>query len=343
PAADAGQDDTDFARRVGVSKLQPTFARMTGILPTDTVIGPFDGDPSRTLKARLHSPGAVGYWCTGGQSDTYTCGVSDEETKSYIDRFALGPAESLLDEFLRENVERHLERVLDARSLGEILAIAERHFGASIRQQLRPFLGDLAPVILNQASAEAIGKHIEESMGPEARAIVLTLIRRLTSLIVAQLRTLLRNSLAGMIREALAALCVGVPAVSLVELMDRLRQSFRDTARTLVPVAVAAVTAQIVQAITAELAAMVASMMAALSNALGVLGDILNAVGEILLRALAAIGVLLLVVGVIVLAIGAFALIFDPAPGDEVAVAAAATALARLIPTLGGFVLNGRF
>jgi hypothetical protein len=343
PGATAGADDTAFARRVGVSRLQPTFARMTGILAGDTVIGRFDGDPSRTLKARLHSAGAVGYWCTGGQSDTYTCGVSDEETQRYIDRFALEPAQSLLEEFLRENVERQLERVLAARNLGEILAIAERHFGATIRQQMRPYLGPMADQILNQASAEALGRLIEESMGPEARAIVLTIIRRLTSLIVAELRTLLRNALAGMIREALAALCVGVPAVALAELLDRLRQSFRDVGRTLVPVAVAAVTVQIIQWITAELAAMVASMMAALNNALGVIGDILSVVGEILLRALAAIGVLLLCVGVIVLAIAAFALIFDPAPGDEVAVGAAAAALARLIPPLGGFVLRGSF
>jgi hypothetical protein len=341
PGAPAGDDDRAYARSVGVNRLQPSFARMTGVLPVDTLIGAFDGDPSRTLKARLHSPGAIGYWCTGGASDTYTCGVSDEETKRYIDRVALAPAEAVLDEFLRENVERRLERLFADRSLGDIIAVAERHFGASVRDQLRPYLGPLADRIINRASAQEIGRLIEEHIGPEARAIVTTLARRLTSLFVAELRRLLRSALARLVREALLALCVGVPVVTLVELLDRLKQALRDAMQDLVPVAVTAVAVQLARLLAAELNAMLVQLVAALSSALGVIGEFLAGLGEILLRALAAIAWVLLCLGVLVVAVLAIAALFTPVPGDEMALGAGALALAALVPVLGRFILTG--
>jgi hypothetical protein len=341
PGAPAGDDDRAYAHDVGVSKLQPTFARMTGVLPIDTVIGAFDGDPSRTLKARLHSPGAIGYWCTGGTSDTFTCGVSDEEMQRYIDRVALAPAEAVLDEFLRENVERRLQRLFADRSLGDILAVAERHFGASIRDQLRPYLGPLADQIINRASAQEVGRLIEESIGPEARAIVTTLARRLTSLFVAELRRLLRSALARLVREALLALCVGVPVVTLVELLDRLKQALRDAMQELVPVAITAVAVQLARVLAAEFNAMLAQLVAALSSALGVIGEFLASLGAILLRALAAIAWLLLCLGVLVVAVLALAAIFTPVPGDELALGAGALAMAALVPVLGRFILTG--
>jgi hypothetical protein len=341
PGATAGADDTAFARRIGVSRLNPSFARMTGILTDTTVIGPFDGDPARTLKAKLHSPGAVGYWCTGGRSDTFTCGVSDAEMQQYIDRVALAPAQALLDAFLRDTIERRLEQAFAARSLGEILALGERHFGASIRAQLRPYLGPLADQIISRASAEEIGRLVEESIGPEARAIVTTLVRRMTSMIVAELRVMLRGALAGMIRSALLALCVGVPAVALSELLDRLRQSLRDTARVLIPVAVAAVAARLAQAVLTELGALLADLVAAIGRALGAIGEALLFVGEILLRVLAVIVLLLLAVAVVVFAVGTVLSALDPVPGDEVALGIGTAFLAGLMPAVFTFILTG--
>jgi hypothetical protein len=341
PGSASGADDVSFARRIGISRLNPTFARMNGVLSSDTVIGAFDGDQARTLKARLQAPGAVGYWCTGGASNTYTCGVSEEETARYIDRIALAPAQSLLDEFIRVNVEQRLQRALQSRSLGDILSIAEQHFGSTIREQLRPLLGPAADTIISRASAEEIGRLIEEQIGPEARAIVTTLIRRFVSIVVAELRTAMRNALTSLIRETLLALCVGVPAVTLAELMDRLRQSLRESARSLIPVAVVAAAARIAATISAELATMVAELVAALGRALGAIGRALLFLAELLVRAVAVIVLLLLAAGVIVLGVLALLTIFDPVPGDELALGAATVALAALIPVVGRFILTG--
>jgi hypothetical protein len=336
--ATAGADDTAFARRIAVSRLNPNYARMSGILTTNTVIGPFADDTSKTLKAKLHSPGAIGYWCTGGTSDTFTCGASDSEITDYIDRVALAPVQSLIDTFIRDVVEERLRAALEGKSLGEVLEAAERHFGTRIRNELRPFLGPAAEARLISASAAEIGRLIEESIGPEARAIVLTLIRRVAQMLVAEMRQQLRNVIRTMIREALVALCVGVPVVTLAELLERLRRSIRDMARILAPAVVTVVAQRIAAALARALAEALAELVVALARAVG---TVLAFLGEIILRLLAAVLLLLIVAGVIFLVVVAFLLIFDPAPGDEVAVGAAALALASLIPIVGRFVVTG--
>ena len=341
PGAGKGTDDTGFASRIKVSKMQPSFARMAGILSTDTVIGKFDGDSSRTLKARLHAPGAVGYWCTGGKSDTFTCGASESAIEEFIEKVALSPAQSVLDDFLRDAVEKKLTEVLDKKSLGEILAMAEKHLGASIRNQLKPHLGTFADTIISKASAEEVGRLIEEKIGPEARNIVVTLIRRLTSLIVAELRTLMKKALAGVIREALKALCVGAPVVALADLMDRVRKMLGETAKALIPAAIAAAAVSFATLLAQELAAMLSELTAALGRALGALGDALAFIADKILRLLAAVVVLLLAVGVAILAVLALIAIFDPVPGDEIALGAASALLASLIPIMIRYVSTG--
>jgi hypothetical protein len=170
---------------------------------------------------------------------------------------------------------------------------------------------------------------------------VTTLIRRFVSIVVAELRTAMRNALTSLIRETLLALCVGVPAVTLAELMDRLRQSLRESARSLIPVAVVAAAARIAATISAELATMVAELVAALGRALGAIGRALLFLAELLVRAVAVIVLLLLAAGVIVLGVLALLTIFDPVPGDELALGAATVALAALIPVVGRFILTG--
>jgi ABC-type multidrug transport system fused ATPase/permease subunit len=310
-------------------------------LTAPTVIGPFDGDRSRTLKAELVAPGAVGYWCTGGQSDTYTCGLSEQETREYIDRVALGPAQEVLNRFLQEHIEQPLQAAMSRHSLGELLRLGERHFGTQIRQMLRPYLGPVADEVFNRATAEQLAQLIDNALGPEAQVIVTTLVRRLSSMIINELRVRLRNVLADAVRETLLALCVGAPAVSIVQLLDQLEQTLRQRARQLIPVVVTAVAAQLASMMLAELQAVLTQMAQAIGRALSALGEVLAVIGEGILRALAAIAIALVIVGALVLFVLALIALFDPAPGDEVALAAAGIFLLGLIPALGRYVATG--
>jgi hypothetical protein len=338
PGQPAGADDRDFTRRVGIGRFPPFFEKLTGVLAPPTVIGRFDGDQSRTLKAQLQAPGAVGYWCTGGASDTFTCGVSPEELARYVDQVALGPAQAELDRFLEEAIERRLANLLEQYTLGEILEIGERRFGSQVRDLLRPFIGQGADVILSRASTRQLGELLETAVGPEARAVVTTLLRRFVGRLVAELRAQLRAVLVNLVRDALLALCVGAPAVTLVDLIDRLRDSLRDATRTLAPVAVGVAAAALASEITA---AVLAQMTDAIGRALGAVAEVLRVVGEILLRVLAALLVILLAAGVLALAIVTVIAVVDPVPGDEVVLAAVTAFLARLIPVVGQFVLRG--
>ncbi len=337
----AGDDDRDFQARVFRTRLRPTFGKLSGVLPDTTVIGPFVGDRTRTLKAKTVAPGAVGYWCTGGRSDTYTCGMSPEETAAYVDRVVGGPAQEVLDRFIRERIQQPLEAALGRQSLGDLIRLAERRFGAQIRQMLRPYLGPVADQVLSRASAEQIAQLIDQAVGAEARAIVTTLVRLITDALISELRTQLRNVLTELVREALVLLCVGVPAVALAELLEKLRALLRQRTLQLIPVVVTVVAARIVAAILAELAGMLARMAAAIGEALGAIGEALAAVGRVLLRALAAIAIVLLCVGVVIAAVLALVTVFDPVPGDEAALAAAALVMAGLIPVLGRYVATG--
>lgn len=340
-----GKDDQRFARRIGVGRGRPAFGKIEGILAKTTVIGRFDGDRSRTLKAQLVEPGAIGYWCTGGQSDTYTCGVSEQETREYIDRVALGPAQEVLNHFIQEQVERPLEETLERASLRELLQLGERHFGSQIRGMLRPYLGPAADVLMSQTSAELLAELIERKVGPEARSITTTLLRRLKNKLINELRVQLRNALAEIVRDALLTLCVGAPAVALVQLLDQLEQELRRRTRQLIPaivtIAVASLAAELAAALQVMLDSMVAAIGSAIGRVLGAVGRVLQAVGKILLRLLAAIAIALLIVGAFVVAVLAFIAIFDPLPGDEAALGAAAFALLALIPTLGRYVMTG--
>ena len=335
PGVDKGDDDKAFARRIGVSRLNPSYSRLSGILTSDTVIGRFTGDNSKTLKARLHAPGAVGYWCTGGTSDTFTCGVSDAEMERYIDRVALQPAQSALESFVRIEVEERLRKALEQRSLGEILAIAERHFGERVRALLRPVLGPLADQILSRATAQEIGRILEEKFGPEARSIVVTLIRQVVDIFASEMRQMLRTMLRSLIREALLALCVGVPVITLVELLDRLNQSLRKAVLDLAPVVMTIVAIRIAQIIATMIGQMLADLVTVIGRAvwsvITFIGDMILALLAMLADILRFLGMALLYVGVLFLFLLAA---FFLAP--EAAAAVAVLALILVLSSNGG-------
>lgn len=331
----AGDDDRLFQTDIFRGRLRPTFGKLSGVLSDTTVIGAFIGDRTRTLKAKTVAPGAVGYWCTGGRSDTYTCGASPEETARYIDRVVGGPAQELLDQFIRDRIQQPLEAALRRQSLGDLIRLAERHFGTQIRQMLRPYLGPLADQVLGRASADQVAQLIDQAIGAEARAIVTTLVRLVTDAVVSELRTQLRQALTELVRSALVALCVGAPAVALSELLDRLQQELRLRARQLIPVVVTVVAARIVASILAELASMLSEMVAAIGRVLGVVLDIV-------LRVLAAVAIVLLCVGVVVaVVLGLVALVGSPGIPDEALFAGAAALMLGLIPALGRFIVSG--
>lgn len=337
----AGDDDRDFQRGYLRGPLRPSFSKLTGVLPNTTVIGDFIGDRTRTLKAKTVAPGAIGYWCTGGGSDTYTCGVSAEETARYVDRVVGGPAQEVLDGFIRDHIQRPLEATLRRQSLGDLIRLAERHFGTQIRQMLRPYLGPVADQVLSRATAEQIAQLLDQAVGAEVRSIVTTLVRLVSDTLISELRNQLRSVLTELVRNALVALCVGVPAVALSDLLDRIRQLLREQTQRLIPVVVTVVAARVATAILAELSAMLTRMVEAIGQALGFIGEVLLAIGEILVRALAAIAIALLVVGAIILGILALIAVFDPVPGDEALLGAGSAALLMLIPALGRFVATG--
>lgn len=336
-----GVDDTAFANRIGMRNARRTPRKMTGLLTGDTVIGPFDGDRARTLKARLVEPGAVGYWCTGGSSDTYSCGVSQQETRNYIDRVALVPAQNLVDRLIQERVERPLDNVLERQSTREMLMTGERFFGAQVRRELAPYLGPAGSSLISQANAERLGEVIDQEAGPIARVIVVTVLRRLRSHLVNTLRTALRNVLADAIQRSLVALCVLSPAIAIAHLLNQLEQELRRQARLLIPVVAATVATLLATDLLAFFQEVIVEMISAIGRGLSAIGRFLLEVGEILLRVLAVVAILVLAVGVIVLAILTVLTALDPVPGDEVALGAATLFLARLIPALGGFVARG--
>ena len=129
--------------------------------------------------------------------------------------------------------------------------------------------------------------------------------------------------------------------VALADLMDRVRKMLGETAKALLPAAVAAAAVSFATLLAQELAAMLSELTAALGRALGALGDALAFIGEIVLRVLAAVVVLLLAVGVAILAVLALIAIFDPVPGDEIALGAASALLASLIPIMIRYVSTG--
>ena len=295
-----------------------TFAKLSGVLGGDTVIGPFDGDRSRTLKAKLAAPGAVGYWCTGGRSDTYTCGVSQEETRAYIDR-ALIPAQEVLSRVLEETIERPLSRALERLTVRRLLELGEQHMGPQIRAALRPYLGPFADQVLNQVNAQQLGDFIDQHLGPAAAAIATTLARRFASRVVNELRTRLRDTLADLIRDTLVRLCIGAPVVTLVQLLDALEEQIRRQARQLVPVVATAVAL----AMVSEVVAMIRQAVADVTN--------------VILRVLAVIALVVLAVAIVVAGIILLLSIIDPVPGDEVAVGAAEAFLIQLLRSLASF------
>lgn len=320
PGMPAGADDARFARTVHAGRMVPrAFDKLTGVLTGDTVIGPFDGDRTRTLKARMAAPGAVGYWCTGGSSDTYTCGVSQEETRAYIDR-VLSPAQEVLSRVLETQIERPLARYLEGFTVRQLLELGERHMGPQIREALRPYLGPIADQVLNQVSARQLGDFIDQNLGPAAAAIATTLARRFASRMINELRTRLRNALADIIRDTLVRLCIGVPVVTLVQLLNALEEELRRQARQLIPVVATAVAI----AMVAEVAQMIREAVEEIAN--------------VVLRVLAVIALVVLAVAIIVVGVIFIISLIDPVPGDEVAVGAAEAFLIGLLRSLSGFI-----
>jgi hypothetical protein len=325
PGQQGDAEDERFTNTISAQEvIPPTIGMISDILPTDTYIGQFVGDPARTLKARLMAPGAVGYWCTGGRSDTYICppeGAAAQVSREYLDR-VLGPAQGVLQRVLEEWIEIPMTRALERFSARQLLELGERYFGSQLRDALRPYLGPLADPIISRANAQELGDYIDQHLGPVAQAIVATLAREFISRLVNELRLRLRDSLEGMVRGALVALCVGVPVITLDRLLNELERQIRLQMRQLIPVAA-----------TAVALSMVAEVAAIIQRAL-------SGIGDIIMRALALVALVLLAAAVLVVGILAIASIFDPIPGDEVLLGGAEAFLYQLLRSCAQYVFH---
>lgn len=304
-----GADDTQFDSNFLSPVLRTRFTKLRGIFPVDTVIGSFDGDRSRTLKARLIAPGAVGYWCTGGRSSTFTCGASEREIEDFLDQ-ALLPAQDVIDEVIRENIERQFEQAIRDFDVRTILEAAQR-------------AGILAGIPFD---IDTLTRILENSLGTTGRTIIRTLARRVLSIFLNELRTQLRNMIRSVLRNILLELCVGLPVVSLAKLLDELSKRLMQTIKQILPVV-----------ITATVAIIADQILEVARQAIQEILEFLEPIG----RFLAAVAAVVLVIVAIVLAIVAIIAIFDPVPGDEVGLGGAAAAVARLVPVLFRYALRG--
>jgi hypothetical protein len=321
----AGDDDRAFRGRIGMRggiAGRKRFTMLRGILPTATTIGSFDGDRSRTLRAKMTEPGSVGYWCTGGRSTTYPCDSIGRQVEDYIDSI-LSNAQGALDDCIRDNLERPINEMIESFSVRDMLSAGKRFFWPQLREAIRRELGPTGYLVPNDISTDELADIIDNQLGPGGRIIVQTLLRRFKSLVINEMRRLMRDMLRSLIRQALTELCVGVPAVTLATLLDRLRELFRQQMRILIPIAVTAVAAQLARAMARA---------------------IIEAVAEItsfVLRILAIVALIILALGTFVMAIISLIALFDPVPGDEAATGAATLVLAELTAALFVFILTG--
>lgn len=326
-----GADDDAFASIIGMLgpiSTRTRFSKLSGVLPTQTVIGPFDGDPARTLKAKLTSPGAVGYWCTGGTSETLPCDASSEEITAYIDRI-LSAAEHEVDEFVERRFVQPIDEALDDMDIRRLLTMGNNYFGSQIRSLLAERFGVPTFVIpeLDQSTIDRISQVLETQMNSTVRSMIRVIIRRLKNRILGELRQQLRNGLRNMLRQAITAVCVGAPVVTLAHVLEKLNELLENEARRLVPV--------VVQTVLATIAV---EMVRAIAKAVG---EAMRTVGNFILRALAVIGIILAGLATLLLAIATLVTVFDPVPGDEAALGVATAAVAAVIPLLIHFVRTG--
>ena len=324
-------DDIDFSSRLGM--IGPAFSRvrfrkLAGVFPTSTVIGPFDGDRSRTLKAELTSPGAIGYWCTGGASETLPCDASGKEIEDYIDSI-FSAAEGVLDQFFDKRILEPLDKAFEDFDTEELLKLGNTHAGPAVRKAVADSLGLPESVIptLDEATIKAIAKLIDSKLKGPSREMIRIILARLKNMIVGELKRLLKKSLRSLLRQAIAAICVGAPVVTLVRLLDELKKLLEQKAKELAPVAAVAVAARIAVHIAK-----------AIANAIA---EALKKVGGFLAKGLAVLGMILVAIAVAVVFVLAFLAIFNPAPGDEALLAALGTFLARLLPPMWRFAFGG--
>lgn len=335
----AGEDDLRFAADVGVLgpiAVPTSFEMLTGVLTNDTVIGSFDGDRDRTLKARLTSPGAVGYWCTGGASETLPCDASSEQVTEFLDRVT-SSAYHEVDRFLEERFVQPIDKAIDQMDLRQLLTAGNEYFGERVRALVATQFGVPLATIpqLDQETVERIARLVESNVRGPVRSMSRTLARRLKNILLGEMRRLLRESVRILLRQAVAAACVGVPVVTLAALMDQFRKLLEEEARRLVPVAVQSVLATLATAMLQEVAAAINAIEQAIES-------FFEAVLTVAEKVLMIIGAFIVAAAIFAFVVGVAILLAKAAAAAGVAGAVAAGAalvlvvLSRAIDTLMG-------
>jgi hypothetical protein len=324
----AEPDDQAFAGSMG--QLGPFFSRqrftrLRGTLPANTVIGPFQGDTARTLKAKLVAPGAVGYWCTGGQSETLSCPASPGEIDRYIDR-VLATAQFTVDDIINRRFIKPIDDALKGKSTLELLKLAKRHVGPRLRQLIADKLGipvSLVPDI-DDAALKRAADLIDNSLGAIGRQLLVDILNEFKTRVLAELRRTIRAQLRQVLRNLIATICVGVPVITLAHLLDELKKWLDQHLADFVKSAIATVMVGVAEAVARLVA-----------NAIR---EALRELGGIILKVLAFIALVLLAVAAVVVAILLVISIVDLVPGDEVIIGAIEAFIINLLRALGGFV-----
>ncbi|MER8608568.1 DUF4157 domain-containing protein [Mesorhizobium sp. M1233] len=320
-----GEDDV-FDRQVRSFRsgsAKPAFTKLNGVLPATTVIGPFDGDRARTLKARLVAPGAVGYWCTGGASETLECGDT-LAFDSYIDTI-LYSVQGEIDKYVADAITGPLDDALKELDARKLLQLGRKWSETSIRQAIADAFGVPLSVIptLSDATIEQVAVLLDQRVAGSSRDLLRTLAFRIKSILLSHVRNAIRASLRGWIKEILVSLCVTVPAITLAHVIDTIKNRLKMEMPRLV------------------LAAVALAMVDLVSAVVSAIGSALEAIGEFLTKVFIVVGIILVVAAVVVAAILTVLAVFDPVPGDEALLGGLTTVLAQMARQLAASLATG--
>jgi Domain of unknown function (DUF4157) len=313
-----GEDDV-FDRRVRSFRrgmAPPAFGKLNGIWSAPTTIGPFDGDRSKTLRAEMVAPGAVGYWCTGGDSQTLECG-DPSAFDQYIET-VLYSVQGEVDKYLVETYIGPLDEALKDLDVRKLLKLGRQWGGQHIRQAIADFLGvPLATVPnLTDEVIEQIAILIDQQLTGPARNLIATLAARIKNIILSHLRTAIKAAIRSWIREIMVVVCVASPAITLSLLIEELKKRLKQQMPQLVLAALALAVVELASLIATEIQ------------------SVLSAVTDVLLIILKVLAMVVLAIAIVVVTVLLIIAIADLIPGDEVIVAAIDAFLISLLRQL---------
>ena len=160
-------------------------------------------------------------------------------------------------------------------------------------------------------------------------------------MLINRLRLLIRNSLRQLIRNTMIKLCVGVPVIAFVQLMEELKKSIQEMMKQLLPQVVYGVLATLAFQAMQALMSVLKSIVMDIIEVLGAITDFLYEAFMVWLRVVATLFLVVTLIGSFIAAIVALFLILSPLPGDELLMGSLSAALLLIVaPLLWSFITN---